>query len=65
MEGWTDSWTTDRLWYVINIPFFLKKKRSKINKKQNNQMELVSIHVGVIVVRIQFVVMILLWSYFP
>ena len=22
-----DRWTTDRLWYEVNIPFFLKKKR--------------------------------------
>ena len=27
-DGQTDRWTTDRLWYEINIPFFfLRKKR--------------------------------------
>ena len=24
-HGWTDGRMTDRLWYEINIPFFLKK----------------------------------------
>ena len=25
-DGHTDRWTTDRLWYEINIPYFLQKK---------------------------------------
>ena len=25
-NAWTDRQKTDRLWYKINIPFFLKKK---------------------------------------
>ena len=44
-DGWTDGRKTDRLWYEINIPFFLKKKASIIIEWNYNERKWLKINI--------------------
>ena len=44
-DGWTDGRKTDRLWYEINIPFFLKKKASIIVEWKYNEIKWLKINI--------------------